>query len=121
VLEKMPTLSPGIERNLRIAIDSDYKELSSQIKAGIAELWRVNEGEAYAITRLEKPATLMVCCYQGSGVAGFAQYIVEVAKRNGMTKVAFHTERRGLPRLIKAAGLNVERAERLTNIFWVQI
>ncbi len=80
--------------------------LRAQVERGIAELWRVG-GHSWMITRTEyfptRKPELVVCCYKGRGLKAATQIILDTAKKQGFSSVRFHTQRKGLNRLIQEA------------------
>ena len=71
-----------------------------EIQQGIAELWEINGGESYAITRMEydeykQHTILVVCCYEGENIKEFADHVERVADSK-QWHVRVHTENAAL-------------------------
>lgn len=85
------------------AVNGYEKFYREQIQQGIAELWEINDGESYCISRLEydeyKEKTILVlCCYQGKNIIQFARHAEKIADENGW-QVRVHTESETLAKL----------------------
>jgi len=68
-----------------------------EVETGIAELWCINFGESYCITRLERDGNLIVlvmCCYGGStytkNLCAFCDHVIEICEKNNWV-VRLHT------------------------------
>jgi hypothetical protein len=78
-----------------------YEEFYHQeIENKIAELWEVDDGESYAITRLEYDeykdfTVLVVCCYEGKKIKEFADHVEKVADKKKWY-VRVHTTNKAL-------------------------
>jgi hypothetical protein len=74
-----------------------------EIEQGIAELWKINYGESYCVSRLEydeyKQKTILVlCCYQGKNITQFARHCERIADKNDW-QIRVHTENETLAKL----------------------
>lgn len=70
-----------------------YRE---QIIQGICELWKINGGESYAVSRLEydeykKINILVMCCYEGKNIVKFVRHVEKIADSKGW-HVRIHTK-----------------------------
>lgn len=107
-IEKIPYSREAFDR-LRVAIGGYDETFREQVEQGIAYLWRVNDGESYAITRLEKDEkaggpVLVICCYEGRDVGAFARQMIEAARALGFKGVRAHVSRPGMYRIGKRLG-----------------
>ena len=87
---------------------SDCEDLlREQVERGIAELWRVDD-HSWMITRTEhlpnRKPELVVCCYKGREINAVTQVIMEAAKQQGFGSIRYHTNRKGLNRLVQDLG-----------------
>jgi hypothetical protein len=77
----------------------DYELIVQGVNAGALELWKLWDGEAWMVTRMEA-GVLTCCCYQGAHVRDAMQHMVDNAKRLGLKAIVFFTKRPGLARLL---------------------
>lgn len=102
-VEKMPwcgELHLGVANCLR---GNDACYFREAIRSGECEAWRINGGAAYMITRVETEAgkrVLVVCCFEGRDLKEAAIFIRNFGRENGFDHIRFHTEHKGLHRLI---------------------
>ena len=87
------------------ALRDDLPLLKAQVNQGIAQLWEItsHQGKSWMITRVENnndQQELVICCYQGCDLKQVAPIIYESAERQGFASIRFHTQRKGLNRLI---------------------
>ncbi len=80
----------------------DADGIQHDVESGAAELYRI-DGTSYLVTRVEGDA-LIVCCYIGEDLREAARHIVAAAKRAGLKTVQYHTETKGLARLLDDLG-----------------
>ena len=97
----------GLQQCLR----GDLPILREQVNHGIAQLWQVitDKGESWLITRVEMIndlKELVVCCYQGCDVNTVTPVIYRCAEQQGFDSIRYHTQRKGLNRLVKPLGFN---------------
>ncbi len=80
------------------------------VNKGIAQLWEVNtnKGKSWMISRAEHPEgqapELVICCFKGCDLKTISPLIVETATRQGFGFIRYHTQRKGLNRLIVDLG-----------------
>ena len=86
----------------------DYR---ADIEKGRCQLWRVNPGRLFIITRIED-RELVVCCAAGRGMVAAAVYLLAAAMNQGLTSVRFHSRRPALARLMRKAGFPFVAVER---------
>ncbi len=92
------------ERALSRTFADDREGIVEGVNAGALELWKLNGGAAWMVTRAARGA-LTICCLEGEGLRDIAPVVYRIAQRNGLSKIEFFTARRGLARLLRAAGL----------------
>ncbi len=78
-------------------------DFGGEIQQGIAELWRINGGAAWMITRVEG-SELVVCCLAGRDLLPVCAVLYRAASLRGLSSIRFHTGRRGLARLVNRGG-----------------
>ena len=97
--EKLPKLNGAVIERLRVVLRDDSDLLAEQIKNGVAELWAIDNGVSYMITRVEK-RDLVVCCFDGKDLKNVVPHLLAAAKRMQLSYVRFHTRRPALSRLL---------------------
>lgn len=102
-IERIRQWTQEAEEGLCYALGEDRDIIAASVNAGRLELFRLFEGEAYMVTRVER-GTVTVCCYQGGRTREAAEWLFEHARRLGLGRVRFHTRRPGLARLLKGKG-----------------
>jgi len=70
------------------------------VESGICELWDINNGQSFSITRMEhdnfiQQTIMVVCCYKGEDLTAFVDHITAIADYNNW-QIRFHTKRPGL-------------------------
>ncbi len=91
------------------ALRGDLPLLKQQVNSGIAQLWEINsdQGKSWMISRAEKSGDqkeLVICCYEGCDLKALSHLIYNSAERQGFDSIRFHTQRKGLNRLIVDLG-----------------
>lgn len=91
------------------ALRDDLPLLKAQVNHRLAQLWEINSnhGKSWMISRVEQhkgQQELVICCYQGCDLKRIAPIIDESAKQQGFNAIRFHTQRKGLNRLIVDLG-----------------
>ncbi len=91
------------------ALRDDLPILREQVTSGMAQLWQVitDKGESWLITRveiIEDQKELVVCCYQGCDVNTVTPLIYQCAEQQGFDAIRYHTQRKGLNRLVADLG-----------------
>jgi hypothetical protein len=99
----VPAWAPAADTGLSETFGFDYDALVKGVNAGVLELWKLWDGEAWAITRVEA-GTLTCCCYQGRDARAWMAWLMEQGRRMGLTAVVFYTKRRGLARMFQQYG-----------------
>jgi hypothetical protein len=93
IIKACMVLGPTLDRALEL-----------DIRAGRAELWAVDGGSSFAVTRLEvlpDRRELVVCAYAGTGLEAFAAHLYERCAAQGVASIRWHTRRPALARLLK--------------------
>lgn len=93
------------------ALRDDLPILREQVNSGMAQLWQIitAKGESWLITRvevIEDQKELVVCCYQGCDVNTVTPVIYQCAEEQGFDSIRYHTQRKGLNRLVKTLGFS---------------
>ena len=109
---KKQVWSEAAIQGLGETLGNDGDILENQVRTGIAELWCIN-GTSWMITRVEtlpkRKPELVVCCFKGRDLKPISDAIVQAAKTQGLGSIRFHTQRKGLHRLLRH--LNFEFVE----------
>ena len=100
-IERIRQWTGEADEGLCYAVGRDRDEIAAGVNSGGLELFRLWEGAAYMVTRT-RLGTVTVCCYQGARLVEAAEWLFEHARRLGLRKVRFHTERPALARLLKS-------------------
>jgi hypothetical protein len=111
--EKLRAWSLEAERALSRTFNGDLARIKANVDAGLFELWKIDGGRSYMVTRIDGDI-LTVCCYQGRNLKADAPLIIETARRQGLRSVDFIAKSRGLGRLMRCFG-----ASELGTIFTV--
>lgn len=99
--EALPHLSRAVN-----GYDALYAD---QIACGQVEAWRINNGESYALTRVESdptmtpPYELVLCAYEGRDLLGFIAHMKRCAVGR-FARVRCHVQRRGFERIARMTG-----------------
>lgn len=95
----------------------DELELEREVADGLAHCWRLEDGSAYLLTRLEiapQGDELVIICAKGRGVADAMPAIQQRARELGIGSIRFHTPTPALGRLAGRYGFaEVERVYRV--------
>ena len=83
-------------------LDGYAEYFKAAIKYKECELWSINGGESYCITRLEvdkikNRTTVAVCCYKGKNLEAFVNHLISICDANGFY-IRFHTVHKSLTR-----------------------
>lgn len=104
-IEKRASWCDAADAALRAVLAEDRESIIASVNAGRCELWSVNGGSAWLITRVESETReLIVCCIAGEGLSGIAAALYRIAQRNGLTAARFFTQRPALARLLREYG-----------------
>lgn len=95
-------------QGLKRALAKDGAFIAEEVRDGISQLWRVNAGESWVVTR-EEGAELVVVCLEGKDMVGITGAIIQNAKKAGFETMRAHTKRRGMMRALKR--FNVKQRE----------
>lgn len=80
--------------------------LQQQVNSGIAQLWEIDtdQGKSWMVSRVEHPEgqapELVICCFKGCDLNTISPVIVDAAMQQGFGSIRYHTQRKGLNRLI---------------------
>lgn len=99
-IERLRAWSDELARGLGETVGRDLAEIREGINLGALEAYRLWDGAAYMVTRLEG-RTLTCCCYRGERVAEALAWVLERGPLLGFDRVIFHTRRKGLARLLR--------------------
>jgi hypothetical protein len=100
-IEKISRWCLEAERGLCESFGGDRDELVAGVEQGTLELWKLNDGKAWMITRVSR-GVLVVHCFQGEGLRAIAPAVHRIAQRNGLQAIEFWTARPGLARMLRA-------------------
>ncbi len=96
----------GLSETLR----GDLPSLKQQVNNRVAQLWEINtdNGKSWMVSRVEyfdyKPAELVICCYKGCDLKQVTQLVHDSAQAQGIGSIRYHTQRKGLNRLVVDLG-----------------
>lgn len=102
IVKKLSKLTLREKQGLAETLDGYGDFFEHEINENICELWEINNGESFAITRLENDEfknikILVLCCYKGKNLNDFANLLAETADKNNWF-VRFHTKSPALAR-----------------------
>ncbi len=95
---------------LSLTLRGDLHLLKHQVNNRIAQLWEINtdKGKSWMVSRAEvlynQSRELVICCYQGCDVKRVTQLVYDSAKQQGFDSIRYHTQRKGLNRLVVDLG-----------------
>ena len=102
-IKKISRWTKQAEQSLGETLRDDADLLKHQVNNSIAELWCIN-GESWMITRVEhlpgRKPELVVCCYKGKDLNTVGDLILAQAQIQRFGSIRFHTQRKGLNRLL---------------------
>lgn len=104
-IKKLAKLELRETQALGETLDGYADYFKTEIANKLCELWEINNGKSFAITRLESDEfkqniTMVVCCYKGQDLNEFVEHIITVADANNWL-IRFHTKRPALVRWMK--------------------
>ena len=96
-VEKLDSLTPEIIDFLSDVLGGYDDYFVEEINSHVSELWKVNGGESYSITRLEfdhckNKTVLVVCVYKGKNIEQFCDHVLKIVDVNTWS-IRFHTEK----------------------------
>jgi hypothetical protein len=97
-IEKVAQWCDEAERGLNQTLGYDRDQIVAAVTSGVCELWRLWDGEAWAVTRVEM-GVLTCCCYQGTGARAWMRWLMEQGERMKLTAIQFYSRRPGLQRM----------------------
>jgi hypothetical protein len=88
------------ERGLSETFGHDRGLIVHGVEVGVLELWKLWDGDAWMVTRVEA-GVLTCCCYQGVAVRDAMRAMVGECRRLNLRAIQFFTRRKGLVRLLR--------------------
>ena len=79
--------------------ESDRDAIAEDIEQGYSELWEIDGGASYLVSRIESQYVVGVC-FGGEDLPGASEFILRAAAKLGKP-VRLHTKRPGMGRLMK--------------------
>lgn len=82
--------------------DADFRAIQhvrDGVVSGRMECWLI-DGESYGVTETT-PEEMLMWCYQGKNLVPFVRHFIEVAKRNKLKRLRYHTLRKGMQRHLR--------------------
>ena len=95
------------DEGLLISVNDDYDEIKAQVNNGISRLYKLNDGEAWLVTRIESIGSrleLVGLCFEGKNFATWAKVIISEARKAGIDCVRFHVRNEAVARLVRFSG-----------------
>ncbi len=90
ILERIERWDTQAESALRSSMAEDRDSLIESVNAGRVELWKVNRGALWLITRVELPEReLIVCCAEGRGLRQAGHALYRIAQKQGLRGIRF--------------------------------
>lgn len=99
-VEKIRQWCPELEEGLRDTFGRDHDAIVAGVNRFGLEAYRLFDGEAYMVTRVEK-GVLTCCCYQGARVIETMEWMHQRSAALGLHAINFHTRRPALQRLLR--------------------
>ena len=102
-IKLLPAWDSDVEYYMQESLQGANVFFEKQVNSGLAQLWQVDHGDTYFITRIEKDKfgrrILVVCCFEGCDIQPLYQLIERVFFELGAVAVRYHTRRKGMIRL----------------------
>lgn len=92
--------SDRAERALAPTLTTERDSIVADVQAGRVELWEIDAGACWLVTCVTA-GELVVCCVQGRGLLPLSDYLVGIARRQGLRRIRWFTERPALARMLK--------------------
>jgi hypothetical protein len=99
-IEKIYPWNDEAERGLSLTFGRDRDQIIEGVNKRWLECYRLFDGAAYMVTRVEKGA-LTCCCYQGARLIDTTRWMRAQCQRYGLREIRFHTQRPALQRLLR--------------------
>jgi hypothetical protein len=99
-VEKIRPWCDELDKGLSDTLRRDRQPLMDGVNGGWLEAYRLFDGKAYMITRVEK-GVLTCCCFQGERVVEAMDWMHARSAALGLTDIVFFTQRPALARLLK--------------------
>lgn len=84
------------------SLQGHAEHFKDEVNRGIAQLWEVDNGETYFISRTERDnqnrKQFVVCCYEGQEIRAVYKLIEKSCINLGYSSIRFHTHRKGMER-----------------------
>ncbi len=116
-VKRLTHWTPEADAGLNQVMGDDRDDLCIQIENGMCQLWYLPKFDSWMITRseprLNQAPVLVICCYQGKGLVEVGQHIVKAAQQQDFAGIRYHTQRKGLNRLLKPFGF-----EKLETVYY---
>lgn len=113
IFERVPW-SPRMAAILSNALGQALRDISSEIVAGVSELWSIR-GIGHMVTRMEiskAAAVLVVVAAQGRNTMSVLKMLPAIARANGARSgtegIRIHSRRAGMARLLEPLGYRQE-------------
>ena len=99
-IEKIYPWSAEAERSLCLCLRDDRDAIVRGVNERGLECYRLWDGDAYMVTRVEE-GELTCVCYQGKRLVEACAWMRAQCQRLGLRSMRFHTTRPGLQRLLR--------------------
>jgi hypothetical protein len=99
-IEKIYPWCGELDQGLSEVFGNDYDAIVRGVNARHLEAYRMWDGAAYMITRVEL-GVLTCCCYQGARVVEAMRWMRGRSAALGLHAIVFYTQRPALARLLK--------------------
>ena len=98
------------EQGLGDTLDSDRDEIKHDVDTGAATLWRINNGESWTVTRVERDfqdhKELVLVCGCGSKMLACIEDLKKQCKITGIRTMRLHSSRPGMGRFLTPVGFS---------------
>lgn len=109
--ERVPW-SNEAEAGLSQTFNNERDAIRADVNEGRAELWKLDNGTTWMITRGEG-AELVIVAFQGENLQAWMRHLYGIAKSLGYTTARFHTSTPALARLCPYPAVEIERVYRV--------
>tara|TARA_Y100001951_G_C11296191_1_gene275793 strand:- start:1643 stop:2020 length:378 start_codon:yes stop_codon:yes gene_type:complete len=99
-------------------LGDDQASIAADVQTGAACGWRVDDGAAYIVTRIDENASRRECvvvAVAGRDLRTITPIIYNAAQRAGCSRIRWHTQRPGLARIV-ARDFDVSHVETVFSV-----
>lgn len=101
-IEKLNNWTPEADHHLKEVTGYEHDYIVDDVNSGKSELFTINN-DTFMVTTLYD-YELVICCLVGENAEELAKAVYQAAKEKGVKNIRFHTQRKGLQRMLSKYG-----------------